>query len=58
MGRPALLKDATSIGVSLDKKTRDRLMQEAADPGVGASHIVRQALEVYWSQRVSKEAAK
>ena len=58
MGRPALLKDATSIGVSLDKKTRDRLMQEAADTGVSASHIVRQALEVYWSQQVSKEVAK
>ena len=58
MGRPALLKDATSIGVSLDKKTRDRLMQEAADTGVSASHIVRQALEVYWSQHVSKEVAK
>lgn len=58
MGRPALLKDATSIGVSLDKKARDRLMQEAADTGVSASYIVRQALEVYWSQQVSKEAAK
>ena len=58
MGRPALLKDATSIGVSLDKKTRDRLMQEAADTGVSASYIVRQALELYWSKQVSKEVAK
>lgn len=58
MGRPALLKDATSIGVSLDKKTRDRLMQEAADTGVSASHIVRQALELYWTQQGAKEATK